>query len=111
MRFLLDTQLPAALAKWLCQHDHLAEHVLDINLAQSSDAAVWQYAIRAGAVIVSKDEDFAEWVRRGRPGPAVVWFRIGNCSNRALQTWLEPLLPPSSLESFQKASGNRSALN
>ncbi len=44
-------------------------------------------------MIISKDEDFAEWVRRGRLGPAIVWLRIGNCSNRALQTWLEPLLP------------------
>jgi predicted nuclease of predicted toxin-antitoxin system len=23
----------------------------------------------------------------------VVWLRIGNCSNRALRAWLEPLLP------------------
>jgi predicted nuclease of predicted toxin-antitoxin system len=42
---------------------------------------------------MTKDEDFAERVRRGRPGPAVVWLRIGNCSNRALRAWLEPLLP------------------
>lgn len=44
-------------------------------------------------MIITKDEDFAEWVRRGRQGPAVVWLRIGNSSNRALQVWLEPLLP------------------
>ena len=41
---------------------------------------------------MTKDEDFAERVRRGRPGPVVVWLRIGNCSNH-LRTWLEPLLP------------------
>ena len=93
MRFLLDTQLPAALARWLCEHKHEAEHVLDINLAQGSDASVWQHAVNVGAVIISKDEDFAEWVRRGRPGPAVIWLRIGNCSNQALKIWLEPLLP------------------
>jgi predicted nuclease of predicted toxin-antitoxin system len=29
----------------------------------------------------------------GRSGPAVVWLRVGNCSNRALRIWLDPLLP------------------
>lgn len=93
MRFLLDTQLPAGIVLWLKEHKVEAEHVLDLNLAQESDAAIWRHAARVGAVIVSKDEDFAEWVRRGRSGPAVVWLRIGNCSNRALKLWLEPLLP------------------
>jgi predicted nuclease of predicted toxin-antitoxin system len=33
------------------------------------------------------------WVRRGRPGPAVVWLRVGNTSRRALLDWFTPLLP------------------
>lgn len=93
MRFLLDTQLPAAMADWLREQSLEVEHVLEINLAQASDASIWRHAANMSAVIMSKDEDFAEWVRRGRPGPAVVWLRIGNCSNRALKLWLEPLLP------------------
>jgi predicted nuclease of predicted toxin-antitoxin system len=93
VRFLVDTQLPAALAAWLRERGHQAEHVLDIDLAQSKDTAVWRYAEEHGAVIISKDEDFAEWVRRGRPGPSVVWLRIGNSSKRALLVWLEPMLP------------------
>jgi len=92
VRFLLDTQLPAAIADWLRQQ-YEVEHVLEIELAKSTDNAIWQYATRVGAVIISKDEDFAEWTRRGRTGPAVVWLRIGNCSNRALREWLEPLFP------------------
>ena len=78
---------------WLREHGLEAEHVLEINLAQASDASIWEHAAHVGAVIISKDEDFAEWVRRGRSGPDVVWLRIGNCSNRSLRTWLEPLLP------------------
>jgi predicted nuclease of predicted toxin-antitoxin system len=46
-----------------------------------------------GAAIITKDEDFAKWVRRGRSGPAVVWLRTGNSSSRALLARLEPLLP------------------
>jgi predicted nuclease of predicted toxin-antitoxin system len=67
--------------------------VLEVNLAQSKDTPIWRYAQEHKAVIMTKDEDFAEWVRRGRPGPSVVWLRIGNCSKRDLLDWLEPLLP------------------
>ena len=93
MRFLVDTQLPQALAGWLREHGHEAEHVLKIGLAQGKDMPIWRHAQEHGAVIMTKDEDFAEWVLRGRPGPAVVWLRIGNCSNRALRVWLDPMLP------------------
>ena len=93
MRFPVDTQLPKGLSSWLLACGHKAEHVLDVGLGQSKDAPVWLYAHQNAAVIITKDEDFGEWVRRGRPGPAVVWLRIGNSSNRALLAWLEPLLP------------------
>ena len=71
------------MAGWLREDGHQADHVLEIGLAQSKDRVIWLYAQEHRAVIVTKDEDFAEWVRRGRPGPAVLWLR----------TWLEPLLP------------------
>jgi predicted nuclease of predicted toxin-antitoxin system len=93
VRFLVDTQLPEALVDWLRDHGHEAEHVLKIGLAQAKDTPIWLYAQAHGSVIMTKDEDFAEWVLRDRPGPAVVWLRVGNCSNRALRVWLEPLLP------------------
>ena len=93
MRFLLDTQLPEVLVPWLRDRGHEAEHVFDVGLARDKDNPVWHYAQAHGAVIVTKDEDFAEWVRRGRPGPQVLWLRIGNSSKRALVTWLEPRWP------------------
>ena len=93
MRFLVDTQLPKALALWLTARGHEAEHVLDVGLGQSKDTPVWRYAEQNGAVIITKNEDFAEWVRRGRAGPAIVWLRIGNSSKGVLLAWLEPLLP------------------
>lgn len=67
--------------------------MLDIGLAQEKDTPIWRYADEHQAVIVTKDEDFAEWVLRGRAGPSVVWLRIGNSSKRALRGWFEPLLP------------------
>jgi len=42
------------------------------------------------AIIVTKDEDFAERTPRTAVGPVIVWLRIGNATNRALLEWLEP---------------------
>jgi len=93
VRFLVDNQLPVALADWLRDRGHETEHVLDIQLAQAKDNPIWLYAIKTAAVIVTKDEDFAEWVRRGRPGPAVVWLRLGNSTRRELMAWIAPIWP------------------
>lgn len=93
MRFLVDNQLPVALAEWLRQQGHEADHVLEVQLAQAKDNPIWQHALTQGAVIVSKDEDFAEWVRRGRPGPAVVWLCLGNSTRRELLAWISTRWP------------------
>jgi predicted nuclease of predicted toxin-antitoxin system len=89
----VDNQLPSALAAWLCERGHHAEHVLAVGLAQGRDTPVWLHAQNQGAVIITKDEDFAEWVRRGRPGPQVVWLRMGNSTKSKLFAWLDPVLP------------------
>ena len=54
---------------------------------------IWEHARAAQAVIISKDEDFVDrWLLSDQPVP-LVWIRKGNCSNRALLAWLEPLWP------------------
>src|SRR5204863_464754 len=59
MRFLVDAQLPPALARWLAANGHAAEHVADRQLEAASDAAIWDCALREAAAIITKDEDFA----------------------------------------------------
>jgi predicted nuclease of predicted toxin-antitoxin system len=58
-----------------------------------SDQVVWQHALAAHAVIITKDEDFVALRQASTAGPAVVWLRFGNSTNRALQERLLPLLP------------------
>lgn len=71
MRFLVDAQLPPALARRIQAGGHVAEHVFDIGLSRAKDRDVRSHAESTGAVIVSKDEDFAVFkVLRG--GPQVV---------------------------------------
>jgi len=76
--FLVDTNLPRRLTAWLQARGHDCEHVLDLGLGQSSDGEIWSRCRATGGVIISKDEDFANWVNAGRPGPAVAWLRTGN---------------------------------
>lgn len=93
MRFLVDAQLPPALARWLIANGHQAAHVSDAGMQAAADAAVWDYASREGAVIVTKDEDFAQRKVLTQSGPAVVWIRLPNTRRRALLAWFAGVLP------------------
>ncbi|MBF6183116.1 DUF5615 family PIN-like protein [Nocardia otitidiscaviarum] len=106
MKFLIDAQLPPALARALAAEGYDAVHVCDIGMTAASDHQVWEEAIRCGAAIVTKDEDFI-LIGRARPeppAPAVVWIRIGNCTRKAL---LEAVLPLWSTVDSMVESGER----
>ena len=92
MRFLIDANLPRRLAAFLIARGHDCEHVLDLSMGQSSDGQIWSRAVALGAIIVTKDEDFANWVSAGRPGSAVVWVRTGNGTTRRLIDNLAPVI-------------------
>ncbi len=90
MKFLVDAQLPPALARWLVAQGSEAQHVEELGLRDAEDREIWTEAMKLNAIIVTKDEDFA--VRAGREpfSPVIVWLRIGNATNRVLLQWLEP---------------------
>jgi predicted nuclease of predicted toxin-antitoxin system len=92
VRFLVDAQLPPALARRLEAWGHVAEHVADVGMAAAPDQQIRDYAARVGAAIVTKDEDFAVW-RLLHDGPAVVWLRLGNTRRVALLARVEVELP------------------
>lgn len=84
--------MPPALARLLTQHGHLAEHVHDIGLGAAPDREIWQHALDHGAVLVTKDEDFADLIVLGDSPQVVVWVRTGNTTRRVLLKWFEPLI-------------------
>ena len=84
MRFVVDAQLPPALARWIADQEHDAEHVADAGMTAASDREIWRYAEAVGAVIVTKDEDFARRRSLEPDGPAIVWLRFGNTRRAAL---------------------------
>lgn len=73
IRFLIDAQLPPALARWIEAHGHVAEHVHDVASGDAGDRQIWEYARSVNAVVVSKDEDFFVLNSMDPDGPAVVW--------------------------------------
>ena len=93
MRFLVDAQLPPALARWFVAQGHEAEHVSDKGMQAGSDTAIWEYALASAATIVTKDEDFAQRKVLTAAGPVVVWIRLPNTRRRDLLVWLETILP------------------
>jgi predicted nuclease of predicted toxin-antitoxin system len=69
MRFLVDAQLPPALARFLAANGHEAQHLADLGLQAASDAVIWDAAPSSKSAIVTKDEDFANrsiWRRSGQ---------------------------------------------
>lgn len=85
MRFLVDANLPPALARWLREQGHEADHIAEIGQPSATDEQVWQRAAAGDAIIVSKDEDFARRRSVAKQGPPIViWVRIGNTRKSAL---------------------------
>jgi predicted nuclease of predicted toxin-antitoxin system len=92
MRFLVDAQLPPALARWLVERGHEAGHVIDFNLQSAPDREIWNFAVRDEAVIITKDEDFAQRRALTESGPPVVWVRLPNSRRRDLLQWFDKAL-------------------
>lgn len=92
-RYLVDAQLPPALARWLEKAGHHAQHIADIGLAQASDRELWDSAISAGAAVITKDEDFAQRKILEPDGPIVIWIRLHNTRKPYLLNWFEKSLP------------------
>ena len=91
-RFLIDEQLPPALARWLSAKGYPSDHVNDLGLRAAPDSRIVARALRTSAIIWSKDGDFKDFALR-TPRVQVVWLRCGNIATPLLKTQLAPLLP------------------
>ena len=93
MRFLVDAQLPIALARMLKQLGHEAEHVADLGMMQTSDKLIWAWAKQNKSTLISKDEDFVILHNSDENPVRLVWIRVGNTRRKELLAWFERLLP------------------
>ncbi len=57
-------------------------------MRDATDAEIWRHASQTGAIVVTKDADFA--ARRLRAdGPQILWLRLGNTTNSAIHSRLD----------------------
>ena len=95
MTLWLDAQLPPALARWIGEQAWGVEAVpvREIGLRDASDPEIFRRARVANAVVMTKDRDFIRLLDEQGPPPQVIWLRLGNSSNAALQQVLTTTLP------------------
>lgn len=94
MTVWLDAHLPPAIASWLAvTFKIVAVPVRDLGLLEAQDPPIFAAAKAAGAVVMTKDADFAEMVVRLGAPPQVLWLRCGNTTNAALRQLLTNELP------------------
>ena len=92
-RFLVDAQLPPALARWLEVKGYRTVHVGDPGMRATADAAIWNRVLASSSAIITRDEDFARRRARSVEGPTVVWVRLPNMRRRELLAWFDGVLP------------------
>lgn len=93
MRFLVDAQLPPALAVWLGARGYSAFAVRELGLRDSDDGTIYNFCTKGKWIIVTKDEDFVQRCLGSTESPQVLWLRSRNCTNQVLFAWLDTVLP------------------
>jgi predicted nuclease of predicted toxin-antitoxin system len=84
VKFLIDNQLPKALAEHLRARGQDCQHVLEAGLAHASDISICRYAEAQDRILISKDEDFLYLCNLPTSKIRLVWVRLGNCRTTVL---------------------------
>jgi predicted nuclease of predicted toxin-antitoxin system len=84
VKFLVDNQLPAVLARALQKSGVDCVHVSDIGLEKASDSKIWAYVAESRCILITKDEDFFHRAARSMEPHRIIWVRLGNCRNETL---------------------------
>ncbi|MDZ7720865.1 MAG: DUF5615 family PIN-like protein [Balneolaceae bacterium] len=94
MKIWVDAQLSPSIAAWINRtfDDIEAESVRALGLRDATDSEIFESAKKAGAVVMSKDDDFIQLIeQRGTP-PKLIWITCGNTSNARMRDILSTAL-------------------
>lgn len=90
----VDAQLSPAIAPWMAATFGVDAYSLrDLGLRDATDRAIYAAARDAGAVVMTKDADFALLQEQLGPPPKLLWLRCGNTSNARLKEILAVAFP------------------
>lgn len=85
MMFLVDEQLPALLAEWLCTKGHDAVHVSALlTNTRIPDGYICERSMIEKRVVISKDVDFLNTYLIKQQPYKLVYITTGNLKNREL---------------------------
>jgi predicted nuclease of predicted toxin-antitoxin system len=101
VKFIVDNQLPAALAQYLHKRGFDCQHVLEAGMGDALDSEICRYAELQERIVISKDEDFFYFAKQLEARIQVIWVRLGNCRTSVLLAAFERSWPR--IESCLKA--------
>jgi predicted nuclease of predicted toxin-antitoxin system len=101
VKFIVDNQLPAALAQYLRKRGFDCQHVLETGMGDALDSEICRHAELQERIVISKDEDFLYFAKQREARIQVIWVRLGNCRTSALLAAFERSWPR--IESCLKA--------
>ena len=95
MTVWIDANLSPALARWITEPFEGIEtfSASYLGLLDARGAQIRAAARHAGAVVLTKDRDFADAAQRDAAQPPVLWVRAGNTSTPAMKRILSARLP------------------
>ncbi|MFI5202756.1 MAG: DUF5615 family PIN-like protein [Candidatus Kapaibacterium sp.] len=85
MKLLFDANLSPDLVRRLRRQFPDSAHVQDLGDLAAEDPEIWNYALRQGYAIVTKDADFDAMSQLAVRSPKIVWIRRGNCSTNVIE--------------------------
>lgn len=94
MTIWTDAHLSPAIAKWITEnYPAQATALRDLGFRDSTDRKIFEAARQAEAVVMTKDSNFVEIVKRLGSPPQIIWLTCGNTSNAYLKKLLAATLP------------------
>ncbi len=82
----IDAQLSPFISDWISEHFLIeCHHLRDLNLRDAIDVEIFNEARLRNAVIITKDSDFIDLVKRMGTPPKIIWLTCGNTSNNQLK--------------------------
>ena len=86
----IDAQFSPALAPWFSERFGVpATHVGDLDLLFASDEFLFHSAEKAGAVVITRDDAFAQLAKVLAPPPKALWITARNSSLASVKRILE----------------------
>jgi predicted nuclease of predicted toxin-antitoxin system len=93
LKFLVDMQLPPALAVWLQQKGNDVKHAFDAGLGRASDEEILEAAIKEDRIVITADLDFPRLLALiGVKGPGLILFRGGDFSEQQVKELMTRVL-------------------